>query len=107
MSTSYFPGDKAEEVGKKYLEIIKKYPPDRTLSKPVLRVGVRTTADGFKAITISEVKEGKFNNKFIRKLLQKIIGILVRKAIQFDDKNSSNQFFHRFTIGYGIIARKK
>lgn len=61
MSTSYFPAAKSAEVGKKYLEVLKKYPPDRSISKPILRVAVRITPDGMKAFTISEVKEGKFN----------------------------------------------
>ena len=61
MTTSYFPADKSEEVGKKYIEMQKKFPPDRNLSKLILRVGVRITSDGMKGITISEVKEGKFD----------------------------------------------
>lgn len=61
MSTSYFPAAKSAEVGKKYLEVVKKYPPDRSISKIILRVAVRITPDGMKAFTISEVKEGKFN----------------------------------------------
>lgn len=61
MSTSYFPAAKSAEVGKKYLEVLKKYPPDRSISKIILRVAVRITPDGMKAFTISEVKEGKFN----------------------------------------------
>lgn len=60
MSTSYFPTAKSAEVGKKYLEVLKKYPPDRTLSKVILPVAVRVTPDGMKAFTISEVKDGKF-----------------------------------------------
>jgi len=60
VSTSYFPVAKSAEVGKKYLEVLKKYPPDRTLSKVILRVAVRVTPDGMKAFTISEVKDGKF-----------------------------------------------
>jgi hypothetical protein len=72
MSTSYFPADKSEEVGKKYLEITKKYPPDRSISKPVLRVGVRVTPDGMKAIGISEVKEGKFN-EFMKGLYEQVL----------------------------------
>jgi len=72
MSTSYFPADKSEEVGKKYLEIRKKYPPDRSISKLILAVGVRVTPEGMKAIGISEVKEGKFN-EFMKLLYEQVL----------------------------------
>lgn len=72
MSTSYFPAAKSAEVGKKYLEILKKYPPDRSISKIILRVAVRITPDGMKAFSISEVKEGKFND-FMRLAYEQIL----------------------------------
>ena len=72
MSTSYFPAAKSAEVGKKYLEVLKKYPPDRSISKIILRVGVRITPDGMKAFTISEVKEGKFN-EFMKLVYEQIL----------------------------------
>jgi len=72
MSTSYFPAAKSEEVGKKYLEVLKKYPPDRSISKLILRVAVRITPDGMKAFTISEVKEGKFN-EFMKLAYEQIL----------------------------------
>lgn len=72
MSTAYFPADKSEEVGKKYIEVTKKFPPDRSISKPILRVGVRVTTDGMKVITISEVKEGKFS-EFMNRIYQQVL----------------------------------
>jgi hypothetical protein len=59
VSTSWFPASKSTEVGKKYLEVLKQFPPDKTISKLIVSVGVRTTTDGMKAFSISEVKEGK------------------------------------------------
>jgi len=59
VSTSWFPTSKSAEVGKKYLEVLKQFPPDKTISKLIVRVGVRTTPEGMKAFSISEVKEGK------------------------------------------------
>ncbi|HUW89055.1 MAG TPA: hypothetical protein VMV43_00900 [Candidatus Nanopelagicaceae bacterium] len=59
VSTSWFPTSKSSEVGKKYLEILKQFPPDKTISKLIVPVGVRTTSEGMKAFTISEIKEGK------------------------------------------------
>ena len=72
MSTSYFPAAKSAEVGKKYLEVLKKYPPDRSISKVILRVAVRITPDGMKAFSISEVKEGKFN-VFMKQAYEQIL----------------------------------
>ncbi|MHA2399163.1 MAG: hypothetical protein ACXADU_09765 [Promethearchaeota archaeon] len=60
MATSHFPASKSEEVGNKFLEMLKKYPPDTTLGRVVLRAAVRITDDGWKSIQISEIKEGKF-----------------------------------------------
>lgn len=60
MTTSYFPANKAAEAGKNYLEGLKKIPRDKSLAKTILPVGARVTQDGVKAISIAEVKEGKF-----------------------------------------------
>ena len=59
VSTSWFPTSKSAEVGKKYLEVLKQFPRDKTISKVIVPVGVRTTSDGMKSFTISEIKEGK------------------------------------------------
>ncbi len=69
MSTAYFPTDKSEEVGKKYIEVTKKFPPDRSISKTILRVGVRVTTDGMKVISVHDVKEGKFS-EFMNRIYQ-------------------------------------
>jgi hypothetical protein len=58
--TSWFPANKAKEVGKKVIEAASKYPPDRTLTKTVLQGGMRATKDGLKLYVINEVKEGKY-----------------------------------------------
>lgn len=60
VTTSWFPSGKSEEVGKKFLEVTKKYPDDPSIAKPILRVGVRPTQDGMKVIAISEVQKGKY-----------------------------------------------
>ncbi len=60
MINSWFPPGKSAEIGKKYIEIMKKYPRDKSLYKVVLDVGVRATKDGMNSISMLEVKEGKF-----------------------------------------------
>ncbi len=72
MSTLYFPTEKSEKVGKKWLEILNKFPADGSLSTTILPVAVRVTPDGMKAIGLSEVKEGKFD-EFIKLLYAQIL----------------------------------
>lgn len=55
--TSWFPPGKAAEAGKKYIEVMKKYPTE-SFEKPVLLIGVRATKDGMKSISITEAKKG-------------------------------------------------
>ena len=59
MTVAWFPSSKASEVGKAYLEVMKKYPRDRSLSTPLLNVGVKATKDGLKVVSIGRVKKGK------------------------------------------------
>ena len=41
MLTSTFPATKAREVAKVYLEVNKKYPPDKTLEKQVFQGAIK------------------------------------------------------------------
>lgn len=49
MVTVWYPHGKAKEVARKYIEMNKKYPPDRSLSK-TLGIGVTTEREGIKVI---------------------------------------------------------
>ena len=62
LATVWFPPHKGEELGKKFLEVGKKFPEDRSLGKLVLDGALMRTKDGIKAITISKVKEGKLDD---------------------------------------------
>jgi len=55
----WYPASKASEVGKTYFEAIKKFPDDKTISKPIVRTAIRATKDGFHNITVSIIKPGK------------------------------------------------
>jgi len=66
LATVWFPPHKGEEVGKKFLEIMKKFPEDRSLGKTVLDGALMRTKYGIKAITISEVREGKLDDGLAR-----------------------------------------
>ncbi|MFX0019507.1 MAG: hypothetical protein ACFFAK_05815 [Promethearchaeota archaeon] len=72
MSTTHFPANRSSEVGKKYLEVVKKFPTDRSLEKVILPVAVRTTTNGMKAISIVEVKDGKFK-EYMKRFYQNIL----------------------------------
>ena len=64
--TTKFPFEKAPEVGEKYLEALKKYPPDENLGIEVVPAAVKTTLDGNISLGITEVKEGKLEEAYIR-----------------------------------------
>ncbi|MFX1568661.1 MAG: hypothetical protein ACFFCV_09865 [Promethearchaeota archaeon] len=66
LTTSYIPYGKEKEIADKYLEIVKKYPPDRSLEKSIIRVAVKATHKGIKAISATEVKEGKYDEMIKR-----------------------------------------
>ena len=55
---SWWPHSVAADVGKAYIEVMKKYPVDKSLYKPSIAACIRATKDGFKALAIDEVKEG-------------------------------------------------
>jgi len=61
LSTTRFPISKAKEVGKRYLEVSRKFPPDKTLGKDILRLGTRIIGDEVESIGLVEVKEGKYD----------------------------------------------
>ncbi len=64
--TVWFPASKAIEVGKKTLEINKKFPDDETISKTILPGGLMRTKNGIKGISVEEVMEGKFEEAYNR-----------------------------------------
>jgi len=72
LTTTYFPVNKSAEVGKKYLKVLKKFPIDKSLEKLILPTAVRTTKKGIKAISIVEVKDGKFK-AYMKRFYQDIL----------------------------------
>ena len=55
----WYPPGMESKAGKKYLEIMKKYPPDSSVGKIVIPFAVNSTPEGTHTFTITEVKEGK------------------------------------------------
>ena len=66
VTSSFYPSDKAMEAAKKYLEMLKKYPPDPTLGAEVVPAAVKTTEHGIKVINFVEVKKGKLEAAYDR-----------------------------------------
>ena len=69
LSTTRFPISKAKEVGKRYIEVAKEFPPDRTLEKQILRLAARIIGDEIESIGLSEVKEGKYEEVLKRGMM--------------------------------------
>ena len=69
LSTTRFPVSKAKEVSKKYIEITKEFPPDKTLEKQILRLAARIIGDEIESIGLSEVKEGKYEEVLKRTMM--------------------------------------
>ena len=60
-----FPHGKATETGKKWLEVTKKFPPDRSVSKQVM-VAIRPSSRGIISLGAWEVKDGKEKEALVR-----------------------------------------
>ena len=60
MITSLYPAHLADVVGKKYIEIMKKYPIDKSIEKQIVPVAVHVKIDGIHVVSITTVKPGKF-----------------------------------------------
>ena len=55
----WWPHGASSKVGKIYLEAMKKYPDDKTISKPILRSAIWAIKDGSFSITVSSIQSGK------------------------------------------------
>jgi hypothetical protein len=62
---SWFPPGKSSDAGKTWIEIVKKYPPDRSISKRLF-VAVRPTREGMNTIGVWDVKDGKYKEALAR-----------------------------------------
>ena len=63
---SWYPSHKTEEVNERYMEMLQKYPPDPSLAEQVVPIAARVTKDGPEVMSISLVKEGKFDEALVR-----------------------------------------
>ena len=61
----WYPHNKVNEMTKKYLEVSKKYPPDKSISTTVI-IAVKSTKEGVEVIGIGDVVKGKFDEAMTR-----------------------------------------
>ena len=54
---AWYPTHKASEVTKIYTEVLKKYPPDKTLGEFIVPVSAKATKDGIETLAIYKPKE--------------------------------------------------
>ena len=72
--TSIYPAIIAEEAGKKYIEVMKKYPLDKSIEKAVIPIAAKQTLEGIYVISITTVKQGK---------IKEVIDIESKRMLEF------------------------
>ena len=66
MITSWVPFGKETEAAIRYNEASKKFPEDKSFENVLLQLATRSTKDGFKVISIVDVKSGRFEESLDR-----------------------------------------
>jgi hypothetical protein len=85
VSITSIPYDKTKEVAKLFVEVSKKLPVRKDLEKPILRMAARISKGGLKTISITEVKDGKYN-EFMKHLSQVEMEYFKIEGVKFDVK---------------------
>jgi hypothetical protein len=68
----WYPNHIADEVAKKYVENMEKYPPDESISKTIVPVAVSTTKKGIETLSVAEVESQKLGDAIERETLHMI-----------------------------------
>ena len=61
-----YPSYQANEVAKRGIEVIKQFPPDKTLGDRLLPLAVYTSNKGIKYMVVTEIKAGKLEEALTR-----------------------------------------
>jgi len=59
VTESWWPAKSSPEIGKAYLEAMKKYPDDLSLGKPIVRSAIWTDKEAMRSIAIGSINPGK------------------------------------------------
>ena len=70
----WYPPGKESEAGRKYLEVMKKYPADDSLGEAIIPFAVNSTPEGIHSFTVTEIKKGK---------LEEAIKVSTRNMLEF------------------------
>jgi hypothetical protein len=99
VTTVYYPSDIIDEVIKTYLDMVKKYPYDKSLGEEVVHGSIRTR-DGIKVLHIIDVKKGKLEKAvdFSNKRLAMFYGV--------DGYESKTQIYSTIEEGFDILGLK-
>ena len=62
----WYPNHIADQVAKKYLEVMEKNPPDESIAKTVIPAAVVASKDGIETLTIDEVERQKVGDALNR-----------------------------------------
>ena len=69
---SFYPFQKADEVKEIYMEVMKRYPPDKSIAELVIPIAGRATEKGSEGMTVWKLKEGKFD-EFVKRLMASMV----------------------------------
>jgi len=91
VSESWFPANKSAEVGKLYLETMKKYPDDNSVAKRVGLGAIWAVKEGMHSITIYSIKPGK---------VKEAMDIASKRTLML---SSIEGFKYQINIAYDVV----
>jgi hypothetical protein len=65
----WYPHHIADDVAKKYLEVIQKYPPDESIAKPVIPAAITSTREGIEVLSVDEVERQRIGDALERSVV--------------------------------------
>ena len=69
MTRCWYPNHIADEVARKYLEVMQKYPPDESIAKPVIPAAVTATKEGIEVLSVDEAEKQKIGDALERSVV--------------------------------------
>ncbi len=89
VTESWWPAGKGAEIGKVYLEAMKKFSIDKSIEKPIIQAAVWAEKEGMHGVSISSIKPGKVKESMDLEtnrelMLSSIEGYVYRICIAFD-----------------------
>ena len=81
MITSWIPQGKETEVGENYLEVMHEFP-GKSFEKSVLPLGVVSTKEGTKVVSIIKVEEGSYE-KAINRITKRMLKLSSSNGLKY------------------------